>query len=290
MTLDIGRVGIWSVELRTAAPDEIADAAAELDELSFGALWIPGLGGGDIVGDLERLLEVTRGLTVAPAVSSIWRHPAKELAAGHARLTGTYGDRVLLGLGVSDPGTAAEHGHEYRPLHDMAAYLDELDAEPDPVAAERLILAAMGPKMVGLARRRAGGTHPFLVTADYSATARELLGTGPLLAPYLAVTLERDPAKARAAGRGFLAWFFGAPAYRKSLLAQGFTEADLAEGGSDRLVDSVLAWGDIDAIGKRVEEHLQAGADHVALHVVGGGDGMPMPQWRELAGLAQSAG
>ena len=287
MSAGIGRVGIWSVELRTAAPGEIADAAAELDELGFGGLWIPGMGGGDILGDLERLLKATRRATVAPAVSSIWRHPAAELAAGHARLTSGYGERVLLGLGVSDPGAAAEHGRPYRPLHDMAAYLDELDAAPEPVPAERRILAAMGPGMVDLARRRAGGTHPFLVTPEYSASARELLGAGPLLAPYQAVTLERDPATARAAGRAFLAGFFGMPAYRKSLLGQGFTETDLADGGSDRLVDSVLAWGDADAIGQRVAEHLQAGADHVCLHVLADGPGLPLPQWRERAGLTR---
>jgi probable F420-dependent oxidoreductase len=288
MSAELGRAGIWSVELRTASAGEVADAAAELDELGFGGLWIPGLGGGDILGDLERLLKATHRVTVAPAVSSIWRHPATELATGYARLTRTYGERVLLGLGVSDAATAAEHGREFRPLHDMAAYLDELDAALEPAPAGRRILAAMGPGMIGLARRRAGGTHPFLGTPEYSATARGLLGTGPLLAPYQAVSLERDPAKARAAGRGFLAPFFGMGAYRRSLLAQGFTETDLADGGSDRLVDSVLAWGDADVIGERVAAHLQAGADHVCLHVLTDGPGLPLPQWRELAGLAVS--
>lgn len=289
MSLELGRAGIWSIELRMAAPGKIADAAAELDELGFGALWIPGLGGGDILRDLDRLLKATRRATVAPAVSSIWRHSAADLAAGHARLTADHGDRVLLGLGVSDPATAAQHGHEYRPLRDMAAYLEALDAAPEPVSVGRRVLAAMGPGMVKLARRSAGGTHPFLVTPEYSATARELLGSGPLLAPYQAVVLESDPAKARAAGRGFLAGFFGMPAYRKSLLSQGFTESDLANGGSDRLVDSVLAWGDVDVIGKRVKEHLEAGADHVCLHVIADGPDLPLPQWRELAGLAFSS-
>ncbi|WP_327288696.1 TIGR03620 family F420-dependent LLM class oxidoreductase [Streptomyces sp. NBC_01198] len=280
----LGLTGIWSIELRMADPHEIADAAAELDELGWGALWIPGLGGGDILGDSEHLLRATRSAGVAVGVAGIWRHPAADMAAGHARLQTAYGRRHLLGLGVSDPAAAQDAGRPFRPLADMAGYLDSLDQAPVPVPAGERMMAALGPKMTELAGRRTAGVHPFMVTPEYSAAAREQLGDGPLIAPYQAVVLERDPAKARTAARDFLGAFLGMDHYARSLRRQGFTEDDLA-GGSDLLIDSVVAWGDTDAIGRRVRAHHQAGADHVCLHVVGAGSGMPLPEWRALAPL-----
>ncbi|TKK91524.1 TIGR03620 family F420-dependent LLM class oxidoreductase [Herbidospora galbida] len=282
----LSRTGIWSIELRTADPHEITDAAAELDELGWGALWIPGLGGGDVIGDAERLLRATRDATVAIGVASIWRHRAADLAAGHTRLQAAYGRRHLLGLGVSDPAAAHDAGRPYRPLADMAAYLDRLEQEPTPVPPGERVMAALGPRMTELAGRRTAGVHPFMVTPEYSAEARERLGDGPVIAPYQAVVLERDPGRARAAARDFLAVFLGMDHYARSLRRQGFTESDLAHGGSDRLIDGVVAWGDVDAIGARVRAHHEAGADHVCLHVVGADSATPLPQWRELAPLA----
>jgi probable F420-dependent oxidoreductase len=279
-------MGLWSIELRMADPGEITDAAAELDELGWGTLWIPGLGGGDVLGDADRLLGATRDTKVAIGVLSIWRHQAAEMAAGHARLRHTYGPRLLLGLGVSDPAAARIAGHAYRPLSDMTAYLDLLDKTPRVPMPER-VMAALGPKMTGLAAQRTAGVHPFMVTPEYSAAAREQLGEGPVLAPYQAVVLERDPGKARAAARDFLGTFLTMNHYAQSLRRQGFTEQDLAGGGSDRLIDSVVAWGDVETIGNRVRAHHEAGADHVCLHVIGAGPGLPLPQWRELAELTR---
>ncbi|MDX2648407.1 TIGR03620 family F420-dependent LLM class oxidoreductase [Streptomyces sp. PA03-1a] len=285
--MDMGRTGIWSIELRTADPGAIEDAAAELDTMGWGALWIPGLGGGDILGDSERLLRATRTARVAVGVLSIWRHRAAEMAAGHARLQQRYDRRLLLGLGVSDAAAARGAGRPYRPLSDMDAYLDELDGAPAPVPAGDRVMAALGPKMVRLAGRRTAGVHPFMVTPEHSAAARELLGPGPLLAPYQAVVPERDPARARAAARDFLGTFLAMDHYARSLLRQGFTEDDLAGGGSDRLIDAVVAWGDTEAIGARVRAHHQAGADHVCLHVITADSALPLAQWRELAALAR---
>lgn len=282
--MDLGRVGLWSVELRTADSGEITEAAAELDEQGWGALWIPGLGGGDILGDSERLLLATRDTKVAIGVLSIWRHRATEMAAGHERLQTEYGRRLLLGLGVSDPAAARSVGRSYRPLTDMGAYLDTLDQAPTPVPAKERLMAALGPKMVELAGRRTAGVHPFMVTPEYSAATREQLGDGPLLAPYQAVVLERDPGTARAAARAFLGAFLSMGHYARNLLRQGFTEEDLLGGGSDRLIDGVVAWGEVPAIGDRVRAHHRAGADHVCLHVVGA-DGLPLRQWRELSAL-----
>jgi probable F420-dependent oxidoreductase len=285
--MQLGSTGIWSIELRMADPHEIADTAAELDDLGWGTLWFPGLGGGDILADSERLLRATRHATVAIGVASIWRHPAGEMSAGHARLQQTYAGRHVLGLGVSDPAAAQAVGRAYRPLADMGHYLDDLDRAPQPVPPAERLMAALGPRMTELAGRRTAGVHPFMVTPDYTAAARKQLGDGPVIAPYQAVVLERDPATARAAARDFLGVFLGMDHYARSLLRQGFTEDDLAGGGSDRLIDGVVAWGDVDAIDGRLRAQHQAGADHVCLHVVGAGAGMPLPQWRELAGLIE---
>jgi probable F420-dependent oxidoreductase len=146
-------------------------------------------------------------------------------------------------------------------------------------------MAALGPRMIELAGRRTAGIHPFMVTPEFTAAARKQLGDGPLIAPYQAVVLESDPGKARTAARRFLGSFLRMDHYARSLRRQGFTEDDLAGGGSDRLIDSVVAWGDVRTIVARIREHHQAGADHVCLHVIGAGSGMPLPQWRALAPL-----
>lgn len=284
--MDLGRIGLWSVELRMSDPAAITDTASELDELGWGALWIPGLGGGDVLGDSERLLAATRSTKVATGVLSIWRHDATEMADGHARLQDEYGRRLLLGFGVSDAAAAQGAGQTYRPVTDMGAYLDGLDTAPTPLPVEERALAALGPRMIDLAGRRTAGVHPFMVTPEYSAATRKQLGDGPLIAPYQAVVLESDPATARAAARDFLGGFLTMGHYVRNLLRQGFTEEDLAGGGSDRLIDSVVAWGDVPAVGDRVRAHHEAGADHVCLHVVGT-TGMPLPQWRELAALTR---
>lgn len=285
--MNLGRVGIWSTELRLADPGRISERAAELDELGYGALWIPGLGGGDILGDTQRLLAATRTIAVATGVISIWRHDAAEMAVGHRRLTDIHGRRLLLGLGVSDPGSAHRAGRPFRPLADMREYLDRLDQPATPVPPAERILAALSPKLTALAAQRTAGVHPFLVTPESTAATRALLGPEPTLAPYQAVVLEQDPDTARAAARSFLGGFLGMAHYARSLRAQGFTDDDLASGGSDRLIDAVVAWGDIEAIGKRVRAHHDAGADHVALHVLGGTEAFPRRAWRELAALAR---
>jgi probable F420-dependent oxidoreductase len=207
------------------------------------------------------------------------------MASGHARLQDAYGRRHLLGLGVSDPAAARSAGRPYRPLADMSDYFDQLDRTPTPLPPTERVMAALGPRMIELAGRRAAGIHPFMVTPEFSAAARKQLGDGPLIAPYQAVVLESDPGKARTAARSFVGSFLRMDHYARSLRRQGFTEDDLAGGGSDRLIDSVVAWGDLRTIGARIREHHQAGADHVCLHVIGAGSGLPLPQWRELAPL-----
>ncbi|MGV9933635.1 TIGR03620 family F420-dependent LLM class oxidoreductase [Streptomyces olivaceoviridis] len=282
--MDLGTTGIWSPELRLHPdPVEIHEAAAELDQQGWGALRIPGLGGGDILGDAERLLRARENAAVVTGVLSIWRHTPEDMAAGHARLRREYGHRLLLGLGVSDAAAARRAGGTYSPLAALNTYLDALDRHAEPVPTDERLVAAMGPRLTELAGRRSAGTHPFLVTPDFTATARGVLGPAPLLAPYQAVVVDSDPARARTTARTFLAPFLGMGHYANSLLRQGFTEDDLAHGGSDHLIDAVVAWGDLDAIDQRVRAHLDAGATHVALHAISTEPGLPRTQWKVLA-------
>ncbi|GII27670.1 TIGR03620 family F420-dependent LLM class oxidoreductase [Planotetraspora mira] len=285
--MDLGRAGIWSTELRLGDPVETAEAAAELDDLGWGTLWIPGLGGGDVLGDVERLLRATRTTTVATGVISIWRHDAEEIARGHAALREAYGARVLTGLGVSDPAAANGAGRPFRPVEDMNGYLDRLDHADVPLPAGERILAAMGPRLVRLGGQRTSGVHPFMVTPESTAATRESLGRGPTLAPYQAVVLDGDPGRARATARGFLGPFLTMDHYARSLRRQGFADEDLAGGGSDRLIDGVVAWGEVEAIAGRLAEHHDAGADHVALHVLRADGAFPRREWRELAPLTR---
>lgn len=278
----IGRYGIWSVGLRSEDParrGELGEAAAELESLGFGALW---LGSSPSALHAEPLLQATERITVGTSIQSIWQHTAADTAARFAQLERDHPGRFVLGLGVSHAKLASQYR---RPLAALAAYLDDLDTAGVP--AERRVLAALGPKTLQLARDRAAGAIPYLVTPEHTAEAREILGDAPLLAPELKVVLETDPARARELARGALAIYLGLPNYTNTFLRLGFTEADLADGGSDRLVDAVFAWGDETTIRERIDTYVKAGADHVALQVVTGRDreDLPREEWKRLASL-----
>jgi probable F420-dependent oxidoreductase len=282
--------GIWSGELRFKRDRAAAVAAAvELDELGFDALWIPGgTGTGLPLFDVAaELLDATRRATVATGILSIWVQDAQSAAAGHERLHDAYGARFLLGLGISHAafveGEAAD-ALLNRPRTAMLRYLDALDAAAGTDLSGERVLAALGPRMLELARDRSAGAHPYFVTPEHTRFAREALGDGPLLAPEQAVVLERDPARAREIARAHMDVYLGLPNYTNNLLRFGFTEDDLRDGGSDRLVDAVVCWGDEDAVRARVDEHRAAGADHVTLQVLSGRRGdLPLPEWRRLA-------
>lgn len=279
---------MWTTELRFGDSAESSDAAAELDDLGFGAIWLPGLDGAGILDVVERRLRATERIAVATGVIGIWGHDAPNLAAEHARLQADYGHRFLLGLGISNAEAAQGIGGRdgFRPIAEMSGYLDALDAAQPPVDVSDRILAAMGPQMVDLAARRSLGTHPFLVTPDYCAKTRSAIGKDSLLAPYVPVVLTSDRDEAHAAAGQWLGQFIGMPSYNASLRTQGFTDADLTDGPSERLIDAVTAWGDLDAIAARTAAYYDAGANHVALHVLGGTPEYPRREWRELATIA----
>ncbi|WP_329350716.1 LLM class F420-dependent oxidoreductase [Streptomyces sp. NBC_01261] len=278
----VGRYGIWSVGLRTEDPTrrgELADAAAELEQLGYGAVW---LGGSSAAQHAVPLIEATSTLAVGTSIQSIWQYDAAESAAGFAELEAAHPGRFLLGLGVSHAKLADQYR---RPYSALVSYLDALDTAGVP--ADRRLLAALGPKTLELARDRSAGSIPYLVTPEHTAKARAILGETPLLAPELKVVLETDPTRARTLARDYLAMYLALPNYTNNFLRNGFTESDLADGGSDRLVDAVFAWGDESSIRARIDAFLAAGADHVALQVVDGAarDSLPREAWRKLASL-----
>jgi probable F420-dependent oxidoreductase len=274
-------VGIWSTELRNHEDEgERRDAAAELEELGYSALWIPGGRGGPVFDAAGVVLRGTREVTVATGILNIWMHDPEQAAAERAQLDDAYEGRFLLGLGVSHAPLVDRYE---KPLTAMRGYLDSLDAAAPPVPKEERVLAALGPKMLELARDRSAGAHPYLVNVEHTRRAREILGGGPLLAPELGVVLEDDPGRAREIARGQLQRYMGMPNYVNNWRRLGFSEEDFASGGSNGLVDALIAWGDVEGIAERIEEHFDAGADHVCLQVMTSGDGLPRAEWRELS-------
>ncbi len=290
--MELGGVGVWSTPLRSGARDDVVDAAAELGSLGYSALWFGDVGG-DVFGAAATLLEATRSIMVATGILNLWMHDPAETAAGFARLSAAHPGRFLLGIGASHAPIVdrTDPGRYRQPLAAMAAYLDALDTAEPPVPAEARVLAALGPKMLTLARERSAGAHPYLTTPEHTQQAREILGADRLLAPEQRVVLETDPATAREVGRQHLAIYLRLPNYTNNVRRLGFTDDDLAGAGSDRLVDTLVAWGDEDTVARRVREHHDAGADHVCIQALTGDrNALPREAWRRLAPALVEAG
>ena len=283
--MELSGVGVWSSQLRYGDPVESAEAAAELDELGFTALWVPDVGGA-VLDTVDHLLTSTKQAVIATGILNLWMHEPSEVAARYASLTVTHGERFLMGIGVSHAPLidSKEPGRYRKPLEATRAFLDALDAAEQPVPVENRVLAALGPKMLQLAATRARGAHPYLVTPDHTRKAREVLGRGSLLLPEQTVLLTDHSDRARAVGTDWLRAYLALPNYANNLLRSGFSEDDL-DSVSDRLFDAIIAWGDEDAIVRRVDEHKQAGADHVCVQVLTADPReFPREQWRRLAG------
>lgn len=285
MTYALDGVGIWSAALRYGDRDEAAAAATELEALGYRALWLPDVGG-DVFAALENVLRATREVTVATGVLNLWMHEPSETAREYQRLVAAHGRRLLVGIGVSHAPLidAREAGRYVHPLARTETYLDALDAISPTLPSTDRLLAALGPRMLALAGAKAAGTHLYNVTPEHTARARVALGPDKLVAPEQAVVLETDRDRAREIARSFLATYLMLPNYVNNWYRLGFTEADTVDGGSDALVDALVAWGDVDAIAARVRAHFDAGADHVCIQVLTGETlGFPMAEWRELA-------
>lgn len=275
------RIGIWSLELRFGDRAEAADAAAELDELGFAALWIPGGVGGDVLGDVDRLIGATKRTVIATGILNIWKHEPRDVGQWWQALADERRARALIGIGVShSPLIGAAYS---QPLARMRSYLDQLAEARVP--ADALCLAALGPKMLELSGDRTAGAHPYLVTPEHTAQARAILGPDKLLAPEQGVILETDPARARALARKALEHYLHLPNYANNWRRLGFTDDDIAT-ASDRFVDALFYWGSPETIAQRVNAHLSAGADHVCLQVITGAGvsiAAARPAWRALA-------
>jgi probable F420-dependent oxidoreductase len=282
--MDLDGTGIWSSHMRYGDAGLIAESAAELEELGYTAIWIPDVGG-DVLGSVETLLRAVPRIGVATGILNVWMHEPVEVAERRASWTDEWQRRFLLGLGVSHAPLIdyGNPGRYTKPYSKMVEYLDGLDGAPEPVPADARVLAALRPRMLGLARDRAAGVHPYFVPPEHVARAREILGPDRVIGVELAVVLDPDPATARATARRHTAIYVTLPNYTNNLREFGFADADFENAGSDRLIDAIVAWGDIDAVARRVAAMRDAGANHVCIQVIRSDDDIPRADWRELA-------
>ncbi|MDT7619962.1 MAG: hypothetical protein QOC67_2573 [Pseudonocardiales bacterium] len=268
----LGTVGVWAGTWALTA-----DRAAEIERLGYGAIWVGGSpeAGLELV---ETLLAATSTISVATGIVNIWSSDARVVADSYHRLEAAYPGRFLLGVGAGHREATSEYVKPYQALVD---YLDVLDEHKVP--SDRRVLAALGPRVLRLAADRAAGAHPYLVTPEYTRSARETVGAAPLLATEHKATLGTDPEQTRAAARPAVRNpYLSLSNYLANLRRIGFSDADLSDGGSDALIDALVAQGSAEQVAARLTEHLTEGADHVAVHVVPSADD-PLPQLTELA-------
>ena len=271
---DLGRFGVW-LGTRSITPE----LAARVESLGYGAAWIGGSPDADLAW-VDPALAQTSSLQLATGIVNIWSAPAPAVAESFQRIESAHPGRFLLGIGVGHP----EHTQQYvKPYQALVGYLDELDAAMVPTS--RRVLAALGPRVLQLSAERSAGAHPYLTTPEHTAKARELVGNSVFLAPEHKVVLTTDRDEARSIGRQTVAHYLVMSNYVNNWLRLGFTEDDVRRPGSDKLIDAVVAYGTPEAIAARLREHLEAGADHVAVQVLGGGtEDKLLPALSELAG------
>lgn len=271
---ELGRYGVW-LPNRSLTPE----LAAGIEALGYGAAWAGASPDAELAW-VEPALAQTTSLQLATGIVNVWNAPAPTVAASFQRIEAAHPSRFVLGVGVGHP----EHTQEYvKPYDALVNYLDALDAAVVPTS--RRVLAALGPRVLRLAAERSAGAHPYLTTPEHTARARELLGGTVFLAPEHKVVLTTDADEARAVGRQTVDYYLSLSNYVHNWLRLGFTEADVRKPGSDRLIDAVVAYGTPEEIARRLNEHLEAGADHVAIQVLGAGDEQAV-----LAGLGELAG
>jgi probable F420-dependent oxidoreductase len=275
LEMQLGEFGVWTTY--RAIGEENAGAAARLaEDLGFGTFW---LGGSPQLPALRPLLEATERIVAATGILNVWASDPERVAQDFAELESDFPGRVLVGIGIGHPEATSDYK---RPLGAMQAFLDGLDRAAAPVPRTRRILAALGPRMLAVSAERSLGAHPYFVPVDHTRAARALLGETPMLAPELACVLDGDAESARAKARAFASLYLGLSNYTNNLLRHGFTEQDIAGGGSDRLIDAVVPHGSAEDISAVAREYLGAGANHVCLQTAGIA-GVPRSEWTALA-------
>jgi probable F420-dependent oxidoreductase len=287
--MSLARVAIWTSQLGFGRPDEVASAVRDLEAAGFAGIWVPESTWHDPFVVAATVLAATERLTVASGVARLHGRAAQTMANAWRGLSAWYPDRFLLGLGVShQPAVEGLLHTPYRsPLEAMGGYLAQLDAAPfQGVGAGRgrRVLAALGPRMLGLAADRADGAHPYLTPVAHTRFAREVLGAGPLLVPEVKVLFEPDRTSARAAARRAIGRSLTLPNYARNLGRFGFDPEEVSA-AADPVIDALVAWGTDDDVASRVAAHLEAGADQVAVQVLGPRDEMPVAGWHRLAGV-----
>jgi probable F420-dependent oxidoreductase len=282
---------VWTGQLDFAPAAEVRDAAREVEALGYRALWTGEAVGREVMTAAQLLLAATNSLIVATGIANIWARDAAATAAAQLALGEAFPERFVLGIGASHKLLMDVRGGDYnKPLAFMHSYLDRMDASVDlyravkPETTPPRLLAALGPKMLELARDRADGAHTYFVSPEHTARAREILGPDRLLVPEQVCVLSADPSVAREIARRHTASYLRLPNYTTNLERLGFGASEFADGGNDRLVDAICAWGELDAVVARVQAHLDAGADHVAVQVlIEDRTGLPRREWAELA-------
>ena len=268
----LGTVGVWTFDAERMPASTEREYARAVESLGFKTLWIPeSLGSKEAFAHASLLLAATKTLVVATGIANIWARDAVAMQNGARALVDAYPDRFLLGLGVSHAPSVKTRGQTYaRPLEYMRRYLDAMDAAPyvGPKVEAPRVLAALGPQMLQLSAERALGAHPYFVPVEHTTIAREELGPGALLAVEQAAVLSEDPAIARGTARRHMKRYLDLDNYANNLRRLGWTDADLGDGASDKLVDAIVAWGGTDAITARIDDHTKRGADHVCLQVL----------------------
>ncbi len=290
MTTEIGRLGVWASLDGLSAPDAAA-FAQRLEAWGYSALWIPEAVGRDPFSLIGYLAAKTETLVFATGIANIYARDPMTMKSVHKALGELAPGRFVLGLGVSHEHLVKRvRGHDYtKPLSTMRSYLDSMEAAlymgAQPAEEAPIVLAALRDKMLGLAASRTRGAHPYLVPPAHTARAREVMGPDAWLCPEQMVLLETDPEKARAVARANLNVYIGLPNYQNNIKQFGFTDEDFADGGSDHLVDEIIAWGDESTIRARIQAHWDAGADHVCIQAFRS-DGKPTPDETLLEALA----
>ena len=288
----LGTVGAWTFAFDAQPVADVRAGASALEELGYGALWVPeGSGSRDILTHLSVLLQATERITVASGIANVTARQPEVLQAGIVTLADGFAERPVFGIGVGHEYSTGTRGIDWdRPLARMRGYLDLMDAAsslPAPAQAPQRLLAALGDRMLGLSSDRALGAHTYFVPVTHTEHARSVLGPEPVLAVELTAIHASDPTRARQLARAWARHYLELPNYAKNLVRMGFSEDEVTGDGSDRLIDATIAWGDADAVAARVREHLDAGADHVCVQYIDADDAdLCLPAYAELAEIA----